>query len=224
MNSVEWHEAFPFSFGHEPQQHYLSLMQPSDHGRTNVESFIQNRFRHVHGADVRQFMPELLAMRNHHGALNAAVGIRLADGNPLFLEQYLESPVENRLSALASRPVARHQVVEVGNLASMSAGNARLIIVAVTWLLARRGLEWVVFTGATTLINSFRRLGLDPLVLGQADPQRLGQERELWGTYYEQRPQVFAGNILYGYAQLEQCGVFDRLGFPQIMLEADHAA
>src|SRR5690606_37356189 len=83
---------------------------------------------------------------------------------------------------------------------------ARLIIVAVTWLLHQRGLEWGVFTGAPALINSFHRLSLEPLHLGEANPSRLVRDQEQWGSYYEQKPQVFTGNIHFGYEQL-QCNV-----------------
>ncbi|HSC85273.1 MAG TPA: thermostable hemolysin, partial [Pseudomonas sp.] len=93
-----------------------------------------------------------------------------------------------------------------------------------TCLLARRGLDWVVFTGAAGLLNSFHRLGLEPLRLCTADPLRLGEQRHAWGQYYAQRPQVFAGNIQLGYRQLCQQGVLERLGFPQLCQEAPHAA
>ncbi|MDA8484010.1 thermostable hemolysin [Pseudomonas resinovorans] len=224
MNSVEWNALFPFRFGHKSQQHYLSLLLAGDTGRVQVEDFVHRRFLSAHGADIHQYMPELLSMRNFHGALSAVAGIRLAEQETLFLEQYLEAPVESRIASLTGLPVERRQVVEVGNLASISAGNARLIIVAVTWLLHQRGLEWVVFTGAPGLINSFHRLGLEPLHLGEANPSRLGHDQEQWGSYYEQKPQVFTGNIHFGYEQLQRNGVIARLGFPEVDEAAHHAA
>ena len=115
-------------------------------------------------------------------------------------------------------------MVEVGNLASLSAGSARIMIIAVTWLLAMRGLEWVTFTGAATLVNSFQRLGLMPTVLAAADPERLQGQMDQWGRYYDQRPQVFAGNIGFGFDALTRSGVFQRLGFPCLAQEAGHAA
>ncbi|MOA67235.1 Thermostable hemolysin [compost metagenome] len=45
-----------------------------------------------------------------------------------------------------------------------------------------------------------------------------------WGTYYDQRPQVFAGNISVGFDALKQAGMFERLGFPMLALETGHAA
>ncbi|MCO6055343.1 thermostable hemolysin [Pseudomonas sp. MOB-449] len=225
MNSAEWNALFPFRFGHKSQQHSLSLLLAGDAGRGQIEDFVHRRFLSAHGADIRQFMPELLSMRNYHGALSAVAGIRLAEQGPLFLEQYLEASADIQIANLTGSPVPREQVVEVGNLASINVGNARLIIVAVTWLLKLRGLEWVVFTGAPSLINSFRRLGLEPLRLGEADPSRLDEKaQEQWGTYYEQKPQVFTGNIRHGFEQLQRSGVIARLGFPEIDRAAHHAA
>ena len=103
-------------------------------------------------------------------------------------------------------------------------GSARIIIIVVTWLLAIRGLKWVAFTGAASLINSFQRLGLQPSVLAVADPERLDGEQDQWGTYYAQRPQVFAGNIGYGFEALTQAGVFQRLGLPALSQGTGHAA
>ncbi|MEN0108926.1 MAG: thermostable hemolysin, partial [Pseudomonas sp.] len=195
-----------------------------DVARTAVEAFIRDRFAVAHHAQINHFLPELLALQDHHGKLAAAVGARLALDERLFIEQYLQNPIEQAVSLITDGNVERRQIVEVGNLASRNAGNARLIIVAMTWLLARQGLEWVVFTGAATLINSFQRLGLDPLLLCDADPTRLAEGQEHWGSYYDKHPQVFVGNIRYGLEQLETSGVLARLGFPHCSVESCHAA
>lgn len=225
MSHNEWNSTFPLYFGTDPARRAsLSLAAEQGSERLSMERFIQERFNEAHGAEVAHFMPELVGLHDHNAELIAVAGSRLAEQGRLFLEQYLDEPVQMRISRLAGHPVRRQAIVEVGNLASSSAGSARLIIIAMTCLLARRGLDWVVFTGAAGLVNSFRRLGLEPLRLCEADPLRLGEERHTWGQYYEQRPQVFAGNIQLGYRHLCQQGVLERLGFPQLCLEAPHAA
>ena len=84
--------------------------------------------------------------------------------------------------------------------------------------------QWVAFTGAATLVNSFHRLGLVPTALAVADPGRLNGDADSWGSYYAQHPQVFVGNIGYGHAALARGGVFERLGLPASVQEAGHAA
>jgi hypothetical protein len=76
------------------------------------------------------------------------------------------------------------------------------------------GLEWVTFTGNIGLVNSFHRLGLKPVTLCAADPDRLGDERQHWGSYYESKPWVHVGNIRAGFVHLRNIGLFNRLGLP----------
>ncbi|MCY1494781.1 Thermostable hemolysin [compost metagenome] len=222
MDNIRWAQLFPVRFGTPHACACLALLRAGDAGRAEAEAFVHERFDHMHHADVHRFMPELVAMRDADGRLAAVAGMRLAAQEPLFLERYLDDPLEVPVARLAGRPVRRGELVEVGNLASPSAGSARLLIVAMTWLLAARGLEWVAFTGATSLLNSFHRLGLEPSVLAAADPARLGAERDGWGSYYEQHPQVFAGSIRHGHEQLLRRGIYQRLGLPSPLHEAEH--
>lgn len=227
MTQSEWESLFPFRFG--PRDSHLAslrLVLQDDPQRGEIEAFVHERFDRIHHADVHHYLPELLSLRDRHGALVAVAGIRLAAVEPLFLERYLDEPLEGPVSRIAGYGVPRRELVEVGNLAAKSAGSARLIIAAVTWLLAARGLRWVAFTGAATLINSFHRLGLEPTVLGAADPARLDGAGVDWGSYYDQHPQVFAGSIRYGHEQLERSGIYERLGFPVLLYHAGchHAA
>ncbi|AGZ35552.1 thermostable hemolysin [Pseudomonas sp. SWI6] len=216
---------FPLAIGvHPERQAHLLLHGVSDPGRAELEQFIHARFQSIHHADVHHYLPELLGLYDSHHRLIAAAGIRPAISGPLFLERYLDEPLEACVSRLAAGTVQRSELVEVGNLAALSAGSARIMIIAVTWLLAERGLQWVAFTGATTLVNSFHRLGLVPTALAPADPERLHGEAASWGHYYAQHPQVFVGRIGGGYTALAQSGVFERFGLPVSVQEAGHAA
>lgn len=225
MTQHEWHGLFPLHLGaHAERPACLVLRREGDPGRAELEAFIHARFAAAYQADIRHYLPELLGLHDSHGQLIAAAGIRPASHGPLFVEQYLDEPLEAAVSTLAERPVSREQLVEVGNLAALSAGSARVIITAVTWLLAVRDLQWVAFTGAASLVNSFHRLGLLPSVLADADPRRLGAEQASWGNYYAQHPHVYAGNIGYGHDELQRAGIFQRLGLPLHLQEAGHAA
>ena len=157
-------------------------------------------------------------------ALYRAVPDLTAEQMPLFLERYLDEPIEPLISAAADRPVERSAIVEVGNLAASDTGSARLSIIAITYLLAMGGLEWVTFTGNIGLVNSFHRLGLKPVTLCAADPDRLGDERQHWGSYYESKPWVHVGNIRAGFIHLRNIGLFTRLGLPTSIEGACHVA
>jgi hypothetical protein len=223
MTAVDWKTLFPFCFGAE-RQWSLRLVTEGDVERSDAEAFVRERFSECHRANVSHFMPELLVLHGPRGTPCAVAGLRTGGSGRLFLEKYLLQPVEAVISDLAGRAVDRSGIVEVGNLAAKSAGSTRLIIVAMAWLLAQRGTEWAVFTGTATLVNSFHRLGLDPLAFCAADPERLGAERHAWGDYYAQNPRVFAGDICFGRDELEKNGCLDRLCFPGSGERAPYAA
>ena len=173
----------------------LRVYGPQDAGRGAVEDFIRGVYRERYGADVQQFAPVLVSLRDEDGALVAAAGYRGADLGPLFLENYLDAPVE-RLLATASRPgPERARIGEVGHLAAGRAGEGRRLILLLGPHLAAQGLQWVVSTLTEELRHLFARLGIAPIALGVADPEVLGAEAARWGSYYDHRPLVLAGRI-----------------------------
>ena len=225
MPDFNWNIPLPLHFGEaDACAMCLARALPGDIHRPVYEAFIQQRFHLAHGAHIQHFMPELFGVSTPTGALCAVAGVRLARSEPLFLERYLDAPLDALISTVDERPVDRDSIVEVGNLAAADTGRARLSIIAITYLLAMGGLEWVAFTGNIGLVNSFHRLGLNPLTLGPADPMRLGDERHNWGSYYQSQPQVHVGNIRAGFAHLRNNGVFNRLGLLTSQAEGSHVA
>lgn len=180
----------------------IEQFRPGDPGRSSLEAFIARSFLDSYGAEVNHFCHILLGCRNAQGNWIAALGYTLATHGPTFLEQYLDQPVEAALSARVRDAVGREDIVEVGNLASMHPGAARALIVSTTRLLYDLGLRWVAFTATVSLLNSFTRLRLQPQVLAMADPARLADAGQRWGTYYDTQPKVMFGDIRYGYVQL----------------------
>lgn len=159
-------------------------------------------------------MPCLLGLYDGEQQLQAALGVRCGQQGALFLEHYLDVPVEHCIAEHSggSQP-SRGLIAEVGNLAAVGAGHARLLIVALTDLLAAAGFRWVAFTGTPMLLNSFQRLGLGLLHLGAADGRRLGDELADWGSYYATQPQVMVGDVLAAHQRLQALGVYRRLGY-----------
>jgi hypothetical protein len=225
MQVLDWNICLPLQFGQRsaPLLELTHAMAQSPL-RARFEAFIQERFHKAHKAQISQFMPELFGLQDGSGSLQAVAGIRSAVAEPLFLERYLDEPIERTIEAAAGRSVERLGIVEVGNLAASNLGSARLSIITVTWLLAMGGLEWVAFTGNPALVNSFNRLGLRPVTLCPADPLRLGEERHAWGNYYETRPSVHVGDIRSGFLHLRRSGVFEHFGLPQSLERSSHVA
>jgi hypothetical protein len=162
--------------------------------RTALERFIAERFRAVHGARLQHFCAHLLGVRDALGGWQAGAGYTPAAAGALFLEQYLDRPVEELLAAAAKAPVRRQFIAEVGNLAA-APGMGRMLIPAVGRYLHGRGYRWVVFTATRELRNALRRLQLTPLHLAAAVPARLADAGAAWGSYYAHDPAVMGGRI-----------------------------
>ncbi len=177
------------------------LTSPAAH-RHDLESFVRERFRAAWGAEVDELSPWLVGVRDHTGRLAAVAGLRPAITGPLFLEHYLDRPVEEVIAAHTGAPVTREEIIEVGNLAADHAGGSRTLIVALTAYLHQAGATWVCFTGGPLLHNAFCRLGLAPICLASARPEALGSAAARWGRYYDQHPHVFAGRVEEGFLGL----------------------
>jgi hypothetical protein len=165
---------------------------PGDPDRPAVESFIREVYRRRFGAVVRRFMPVLIGVYEDD-ALVAAAGYRLGS-QPLFLERYLDRPVDAMLLDHGAT-VLRPAIAEVGHLAATRGGEGRQLIRRLGPHLARQNVQWVVSTLTQELHHLFERMGVRPLRLGDARPQCLGPEAADWGSYYDHHPQVFAGNL-----------------------------
>ena len=176
--------------------------------RNSVEQFIHDVYTEQYAADVQHFMPVLMGLHAKTGSYLAALGLRLASDSPLFLEHYLDQPIETELAAAThydANEIARDSIVEVGNLAAHHAGGTRWLIIALTAYLQGAGYDWVAFTSVPSLRNSFRKLGLKLYTLGPAELERIPKaEQAHWGRYYDSRPQVMAVNVHHTYGVLEK--------------------
>lgn len=172
----------------------LSICRENDPDRAEVESFIHDVYARRYGAQVRHFAPVLAYLRDATGIV-AAAGYRQAHKSPLFLERYLDAPVETLLASGHGAVPARHTIVEVGHLAASRAGEGRRLILMLGVHLAQHDFQWVVSTLTHELRLLFLRIGVTPLTLGVADPAALGDEAVHWGSYYEHSPLVLAGHL-----------------------------
>ena len=178
----------------------FKLTECSQAKRTEVEHFIRATFAEAYGADVHGFMPRLVGIRSKQDELLAAFGIRSAEKGKLFLENYLDRPIEQEIAAKSGDMPQRARIAEIGNLAAVYAGAVRWMIVALTVMLYEEGYDWVVFTSTAALRNGFSNLGLNPIEICAANVERLPpEERQRWGSYYDNKPVVMIGNIREGF-------------------------
>lgn len=181
---------------------YLRFYDSGQSAATAVRSLIQQVYGHRYQATIREWAPTLVTL--HEGAdIRAAAGFRRAAQHTLFLERYLDRPIEEYLfNDDGSRPL-RHDIVEVGHLAATGSGYGRRLILQLAEYFVSEQVPWVVATATQELHHLFLRLGLAPQVLGPAQPQRLDRNQITdWGSYYEHMPVILAGYM--GLANAEE--------------------
>ncbi len=161
--------------------------------RAEIEQFISGVFFHACGARVKTFLPTLMSLRDLEGKLIAACGIRNAGAERLFLENYMDQPIEKLLSEKVGSTVLRSDIVEVGNYSVAELGLSRTLTSAIFHQLHATSKQWAVFTAIQLVQNALVRQNILPKVLCDADVNHLPPEEQAeWGDYYEQNPKVMA--------------------------------
>ena len=168
------------------------LMRPE---RLRVEAYLEAAYAWAFNGVIRRHYPTLMSVQDGEGRIHAAVGFRFAADEPLFLEQYLDAPIEAAITRKLGQPVSRHCVAEIGNLGSDSAGASMFLFLALARHLDQNGCTHAVATATRQLRRSFGRVGFETEVLTRAEPSRLGEAATEWGAYYERDPEVLAGAI-----------------------------
>ena len=162
--------------------------------RGDLERFIAEKYLHIHNARLNEYLPLLFGFR-YNADLVGAVGMRPGLYRPMFLEQYLDLPIEQQVAALSNQPVDRCSLVEIGNLAISRKGYGPFLMAMIAAVLAEAEYEWMVFTVTEQVERLIGRLGFKPHYLKGAEPERLVGDRSLWGSYYENNPRVMVGNL-----------------------------
>ena len=172
----------------------FELLLQNNPARAQAETFIADRYRRVYNAELNEFLPIIISI-SQAGARAAAFGLRPGHYRPMFLEQYLDSPVEHQVAALSRQPVDRSSLIEVGNLVVSRKGYGPLLMATLAMSLAAAGYEWMVFTVTEQVERLMKRLGFYPHRLVLADPERLTAGKTSWGTYYANKPRVMIGSL-----------------------------
>lgn len=170
----------------------LIVCGPDAPNRAAIESFIRRIYRRRYGAQIKAFTPVLLGLLDEHEALIAAVGYRHASTEQLFLERYFDDPIEQVIAKTASTDLPRTGLAEVAHLVALRPGEGRHIMRALGTVLWTQGTRWIVSTVTQELRHLFLRVGITPLALGIASPERLGDSAQDWGSYYSHEPVVLA--------------------------------
>jgi hypothetical protein len=176
----------------------VSIIPAFAKDREAVEAFITGIYAASYNAYIHIHYPVLMSVRDEAGRILAATGFRPASEGDLFLEQYLDAPVEEILQT------PRKEIVEIGNLASNGGGASLYLFAALAAYLNYGEFTQAVVTSTDFLETRFRQIGLQPKRHTKADPALLLQDDEDWGTYYDTQPHVMSGSVVQGYKRLQR--------------------
>ena len=176
-----------------PRSLSVDLDPANSAGRQKLETCIASKFDQQYHAEISHFLPYLLSL-SESDQLDAVVGIALAGKSELFLERYLDAPVEQAISRVLQTPVDRGQVVEIGNLAAAVPGTASLLFGVLATVLHRAGVRWVVCTATPQIRAMLKSLQFPAHTICNAEATAMGEQAGEWGDYYASRPQVIVGD------------------------------
>lgn len=173
-------------------------MRGSTVERARVERFIERRFFDRFGSLIADHYPTLLSLQNSDQDIVAAIGLRSASSEALFLERYFDEPIEQVILAATNVMAPRSDILEIGNMASTGrAASARLIAASASYLSTCR-YQYAVVTATEELRRMLAAYGFASRVLGAARAERLPDGGRSWGSYYEQNPEILMGEIRQG--------------------------
>lgn len=172
--------------------------------RRRIERFIEQTFLNSYNAHILYHYPSLMSVHDEEHNILAALGFRYAKDEPLFLESYLDYPIETILEHTYHQPISRNVIAEIGNLASNGQGASIFLFTALNAYLAQQGIEINTVTATDFLSKYFRKLGLKETFLAHADKNRLYNHGVNWGSYYDENPRVIAGDIHHVLQQLKK--------------------
>src|SRR6185295_2214283 len=133
----------------------INVLYSGDLGREEVEAFIEKAYYAHYGNHPGTHYPELIFCRGSTHKIISACGLRRASSGPLFLEQYLDGPIEGALAQLSRNRPERHSVFEVGSLAAIGSRALLNVIRAVAVYIKEQKAEYAVATATAPLRRLF---------------------------------------------------------------------
>lgn len=173
----------------------LELFGPSNPGHAALQAEIRNCYAHHFGARVEEFLPWLLRVTCREDRCRGVIGLRPAARERLYLEDYLDEPVEEAIASLVGHPVPRTAVVEIGQLAVESRRVVVPLFRELVPFLLQHGYGWVCFTATGPVRSLLARAGLAGCELAAASEDRVAGRHDAWGDYYRHDPRVIAGDL-----------------------------
>lgn len=177
-----------------PVRNTFSIVEPDSGERASLEARIRSGFGIHFDACIEGFMPRFAFYRHVSGA-TGVIGIRPAADEPLFLESYLDTPIERIVASAAGASVGRDRIAEVGQFVVDDRDIVTSFFRDLVPFLVDIGYDWVCFTGTNRIRALLARVGFHGLPIARADVARARNTGDRWGRYYDFDPVVILGRL-----------------------------
>lgn len=161
--------------------------------RQELETAIRQGFDAHFGACIEGFMPALASFELQGN--KAIIGYRPASAEPLYLESYLDEPIDILLANVTNEPVSRSDIVEVGQLVVQDRRVVEPLFRALVPYLLGQGYRWICFTGTHKIRRLLAHTGFAGLTVAYASESAVSGSGDRWGSYYSNDPQVIVGKL-----------------------------
>ena len=162
--------------------------------RNSLEARVRSGFGHHFNACIEGFMPDL-AVYEHATGASGVIGVRSAAEEHLFLESYLDLPVETVIHLSSGETAVRGSIAEVGQFVVDDRDIVADFFRDLVPFLQSQGFTWVCFTGTNRIRALLARIGFAGFPVTLATEARLADAKNRWGTYYEHEPVVIIGKL-----------------------------
>ena len=177
-----------------PARNTFSVVDHDSGERASLEARIRSGFGMHFDACIAGFMPRFAFYRHVSGA-TGVIGIRRASNEPLFLESYLNTPVESIISDATGASVSRNRIAEVGQFVVDDRDIVTSFFRDLVPFLLDNGYDWVCFTGTDRIRALLARVGFHGLPIARAEAARARDTGDRWGRYYDFDPVVILGKL-----------------------------
>lgn len=181
----------------------VSISRVNDASYAAACDFTAQQYNDRFCCELTGFYPTILTSIEEN-EIQSVVGLRGAEDEPLFLEQYLDTSIEATLHEKSGISPTRREIVEIGGFAARNQKSALALMQEMTEILIPMRFRFAVCTANRPIRCCLTKLRLPKHRIVEVDNPSVETQKN-WGSYYETHPTII-------YTQLDRCAAaIDRI-------------
>lgn len=155
-----------------------------------VEAFINKSFKKKYSTEAK-FVPSILISLNYNKRIFEVLGMGLAESGPLFLEQYLQYPIEQEIGFFYKTAIKRESIAEMGTVISFCRSTKQLLLILLINYLYKTNREWLVLLSNSEIENTLKRMHFTTVPFSDESIKK----KEQWAGYLNDESRIMYGHI-----------------------------